>query len=184
MQIIDMGILPQVLPLTARQRFSLSILVGVLAFTGSRVDTVLAYTQDEAKNRASVSETVLAIQDDVRDVGIQLPPRYLGELERANKVPAVAVRAVEMTAYTSEVGQTDGSPFITANGTRVRDGVIAANFLKFHTRIRIPELYGDKIFVVMDRMNSRYTQRVDIWMENRREAVRFGVKRQVKIEIL
>lgn len=181
---INMVIFPQVFTLTSRQRFRLSILVAVLAFTGSRVDAVLASVQDEAKNSASVSETVLAIEDDVRDVGIQVPPRYLGGLERANKVPAVALRTVEMTAYTSEVGQTDGSPFITANGTRVRDGVIAANFLKFHTRVRIPELYGDKIFVVMDRMNSRYTQRVDIWMEHRPEAVRFGVKRQVKIEIL
>jgi 3D (Asp-Asp-Asp) domain-containing protein len=82
------------------------------------------------------------------------------------------------------VGQTDQSPFVTANGTRVRDGIVAANFLKFQTRIRLPELYGDKIFVVTDRMHERYTNRVDIWMEKKSEALRFGVKRRVKIEIL
>ena len=36
-----------------------------------------------------------------------------------------ASRVVKATAYNSEVGQTDNSPFITATGTRVRPGVIA-----------------------------------------------------------
>lgn len=97
--------------------------------------------------------------------------------------PALRTMTVATTAYNSEPGQTDSSPFTTANGTRVYDGVIAANFLKFGTRVRIPDHFGDKVFVVHDRMNARYTQRVDIWMTNKSDAFKWGVRR-VKIEVL
>lgn len=89
-----------------------------------------------------------------------------------------------ITAYSSTKDQTDDTPFITALGTHVRDGVIAANFLPFGTVLKIPELYGDKAFVVEDRMNSRYGHgRIDIWFPERSIAKEFGVKR-VKIEII
>lgn len=92
-----------------------------------------------------------------------------------------------MTAYNSEPGQTDNSPCITANGFNVcehgEEDTIAANFLKFGTKVRIPELYGDRVFVVRDRMNKRYTSRVDIWMVNHSDAIKFGVK-TAKIEVL
>lgn len=97
--------------------------------------------------------------------------------------PAIRTMTVASTAYNSEPGQTDSSPFTTANGTRVYDGVVAANFLPFGTRIRIPDHFGDKVFVVHDRMNARYTQRVDIWMLNKSDAFKWGVRR-VKIEVL
>lgn len=85
-----------------------------------------------------------------------------------------------MTAYNSEVGQTDDSPCITANGFDVcKHGIedtIAANFLKFGTKVQIPELFGDRVFVVRDRMNKRYPSRVDIWMLKRQDALKFGVR--------
>jgi len=87
-----------------------------------------------------------------------------------------------VTAYSSTPDQTDSTPFITANGTRVHDGIVAANWLKFNTRIRIPELYGDKVFIVTDRMNARFSNRMDIWMETRQEAQTFGLRR-LTIEI-
>lgn len=111
------------------------------------------------------------------------------ELSAESALPAADDRSphrtmqVEMTAYSSTVDQTDGDPFTTANGTRVKDGIVAMNGIPFGTRIRIPELYGDKVFIVTDRMNKRYTTRVDIWMETREEAIQFGYKRNVKIEI-
>lgn len=92
-----------------------------------------------------------------------------------------------MTAYNSEPGQTDNSPCITANGFNVcehgEEDTIAANFLKFGTKVRIPELFGDRIFVVRDRMNKRHADRVDIWMKNRNDALKFGIK-TAKIEVL
>ena len=92
-----------------------------------------------------------------------------------------------ITAYNSESGQTDNSPCITANGFNlcqhnIEDSV-AANFLPFGAKIRIPELFGDKIFIVRDRMNSRHYNRVDIWMADRNDAIQFGVK-SAKIEVL
>jgi len=90
---------------------------------------------------------------------------------------------VQVSGYSSEVAQTDDSPFITAKGTYVRDGIVAANFLPFGTRIKIPSLYGDKIFVVEDRMNSRYWKNVDIWFANKADAIRLG-RRTVTIEVI
>ena len=90
---------------------------------------------------------------------------------------------VSATAYSSTPDQTDSTPFITALGTTVRDGIIAANFLPFGTKIKIPEIYGDKIFVVEDRMNRRYWHTIDVWFPDRQSALEFGFKK-VKIQIL
>jgi len=89
-----------------------------------------------------------------------------------------AVRTIRLsvTAYNSEPGQTDATPFNTADGTYVRDGLIAANFLPLGTRVKFPEIYGDKEFIVKDRMNSRYWYKADIWMENHSDAIQFGNK--------
>ncbi len=92
-----------------------------------------------------------------------------------------------MTAYNSEPGQTDDSPCITANGFNVckhgEEDTIAANFLKFGTKVMIPELFGDRVFVVRDRMNKKHPDRVDIWMVNHSDAMKFGVK-VAKIQII
>lgn len=92
-------------------------------------------------------------------------------------------RVVEASGYSSTPDQTDDSPFITAKGTYVRDGIIATNFLPFGTVIKIPAIYGDKVFVVEDRMNTRYQNHIDIWFADRNSAIQFGRKR-VTIEIL
>ncbi|OGE94601.1 MAG: hypothetical protein A3B10_00360 [Candidatus Doudnabacteria bacterium RIFCSPLOWO2_01_FULL_44_21] len=96
---------------------------------------------------------------------------------------------VRATGYSSTPDQTDDTPFITAKGTRVRDGIIAANFhvngrrVPFGTLVRIPAIYGDRVFVVEDRMNSRYTNNIDIWFPERDLALQFGSKK-VTIEIV
>ena len=82
-----------------------------------------------------------------------------------------------LTGYSSTVDQTDSDPFTTAAGTQVRKGIVATNILPFGTRIILPELYDDKIFVVEDRMSSRKGYHIDIWFPSRYEALQFGVKR-------
>ena len=89
---------------------------------------------------------------------------------------------VPVSAYNSEPGQTDATPFVTANGTHVRDGVVAANFLKFGTKVKIPQLFGDREFVVADRMNARYGHAIDVWMEGKADARKLG-RRNVMIEV-
>lgn len=90
---------------------------------------------------------------------------------------------VVVTGYSSTPDQTDSTPFITASGKRVKDGIIAANFLKFGTKVQIPELYGDKVFTVEDRMHRRFNNRMDIWFANRQTALNFG-KQEVEIVVL
>lgn len=91
---------------------------------------------------------------------------------------------VVITAYSSTTWETDDNPYLTAAGTLVREGIVANNMLPFGTRIRMPELYGDKIFVVEDRMSwMKGNYHVDIWFSSYWEALNFGAKRTY-IEIL
>lgn len=92
---------------------------------------------------------------------------------------------VVATAYSSDVGQTDNSPCIPADGYNLCDhyekygegNTIAANFLPLGTQVRLPEVFGNKVFIVHDRMNKRYGRgRIDVWMPTREEAKKFGVK--------
>lgn len=107
---------------------------------------------------------------------LHVPPRY-------KKQVVVNRFLVPITAYSSTYDQTDSSPFITASGTRVRDGIVATNFLPIGTKIKIPQYYGDKIFTVEDRMNRRYWNHIDIWMSDRGQAIQFGLRR-AQIEVV
>jgi len=99
-----------------------------------------------------------------------------------NKV--VKKMKVVITGYSSTPEETDDTPFITAKGTLVRDGIVANNLLPFGTEIRIPELYDNEIFIVEDRMNGRAGfYHVDIWFPSKEEAQKFGAK-LTYIEIL
>ena len=87
------------------------------------------------------------------------------------KIPVI------VTAYSSTPWETEGDPFLTASGTWVRDGIIANNYLSFGTKVRMPELYGDKIFVVEDRMSwKKGNYHIDIWFPSYWEALNFGAK--------
>ncbi len=93
------------------------------------------------------------------------------------------IYTVQVSGYNSEVAQCDDSPFITANGSHVRDGIVATNMFPFGTIIKIPSLYGNKIFMVEDRMNTRYQKNVDIWFADKAEALALG-RRTVQIEVI
>lgn len=105
----------------------------------------------------------------------------------SSKFKVIRTSTHTITAYNSEAGQTDDTPCITANGYDVCDNgiedTIAANFLKFGTKVKIPELFGDRIFVVRDRMNKKHPNRVDVWMIEKHDAIQFGVK-VAKIQVV
>jgi len=107
----------------------------------------------------------------------------LPEIKDKPKPQAKKIIHLTVTAYSSTPDQTDSDPFTTASGSKVRDGVIATNFLPFGTKVRIPDKFGDKIFVVEDRMHSRYWYMADIWMPNRQVAKEWGAK-YLKMEVL
>ncbi|MFH1286202.1 MAG: hypothetical protein ABII02_00425 [Candidatus Magasanikbacteria bacterium] len=111
---------------------------------------------------------------------------------------------VRATAYSSDPWQTDSTPCLPAMNFDMcehyenygLEDTIAANFLPLGTKVRLPELYGDKVFTVRDRMNVRYngTNRIDVWIgsetpENQEiikkaksKALAFGTK-SLKMEV-
>ncbi len=96
----------------------------------------------------------------------------------------VATKKIIATAYSSTPDQTDDTPFITASGKVVSDGIIASNALAFGTKVKLPKLFGDKIFVVEDRMHQKFSSdHIDIWMPTRESAQNFGIKETI-MEIL
>ena len=111
--------------------------------------------------------TIEAMQNVNRPHG-SLPVAIDGKVREVVEVP--------MTAYSSDVWQTDDSPFITASNTHVRHGIVAANFLPIGTKVKIPALYGEEVFIVEDRMNRRYDVHMDIWMEETADARNFGLQ--------
>ena len=98
-------------------------------------------------------------------------------------VGVIEVYETFITAYSSSVDETDGTPFITASGERVRDGIVAANFLPLGTKIKIPEYFGDKIFTVKDRMARKHNEKVDIWFPSKELAKSFG-KRKLQVQVI
>lgn len=93
-----------------------------------------------------------------------------------DRQPKQVIKTI-ITFYCSVPWQTDDTPFITADGTTVYDGIAAANFLSFGAQIKLPEIYGsDKIFYIHDRMHLRFSNRIDIWMEDCSEAKEKGIK--------
>ena len=99
---------------------------------------------------------------------------------RSSIIEGSKVRVLSV-AYSSTVGQTDGSPFITASGRHVGLGTMAANFMPIGTQVRI----GQQIYTVWDRMNSRYNDKyiVDIWHPSRAAAIQYGA-RMVEMEVV
>lgn len=161
--------------------------------------TLPPYVKSNAPNISSVQVALAASQSDgyistISAIGVDeaRANNFLFVASSAVKsVMAMPVREqvvlrrllVPITAYSSTVDQTDSTPFITASGTRVRDGVIAANFLPIGTMVKIPSVFGEKVFRVEDRMNKRYWMRADIWMPTREQALTFGL-RTLPVEII
>ncbi len=97
----------------------------------------------------------------------------------------VSEKRVTATGYSSRVQETDDTPFITASGKHVQWGIVAINGLKFGTKVRFPELFGDELFVVQDRMNeSKGTEHADFWFAKTSDALKFGAKFRVKMQIV
>lgn len=133
----------------------------------------LQLTKEEEKQDKKVEEEI------VRNTKIGSATKS----QTAKNIAAKRTMTVVATAYSSTPDQTDSTPFTTAWNTTVRDGIVAANFLPFGTEIRIPEVFGNKVFVVEDRMNKRYQYRIDVWFPERELAREFGVKKVI-IEII
>ena len=99
---------------------------------------------------------------------------FLSGKSAVQRFPVGTKFTINSSAYASSPYQTDSTPCITAAGTRVRNGVVASNFLPMGT---ILEIQG-KRYIVEDRMNARYKGYfVDLWFPSTSEALEFGRKK-------
>ena len=159
---------------------NLAVLGAVLT---QLVSPVMAKT-DSSTEMANLSQKLVSQGHTMTQGPTEVKPSKESLRPADREKPYKVIKTAVITAYTSTPGQTDDTPFIAASGKRVHDGMIAANGLPFGTRVKIPSVYGEKIFLVEDRMNSRYGYgRFDVWLDmSRAEARKFGVKR-VEVEI-
>lgn len=165
------------------------VLVGALLLAGFRAE------------RASV------VSLDVKPTAELLAePHNLLDLNDQPKGPvATPSFTLRATGYNSLVAQTDSTPHITATGTRTRPGIVAvsrdllASSLPYGSLVRLTDMgtypYGyapgyyqdvldrQGLFVVEDTMHARKRQQIDVWFEDYRSAVRWGV-RQVGVEVV
>lgn len=75
---------------------------------------------------------------------------------------------------------------ITASGTRVKEGIVAADIriLKFGTKIKVVEpLKYAGIYVVRDTGKNIVGNRLDFWLPSQKQAIQFG-RRLVKVQII
>ncbi|WP_291328239.1 hypothetical protein [Desulfovibrio sp. UCD-KL4C] len=94
---------------------------------------------------------------------------------------------VTATAYTSKVDQTSATPFIGAWGDRLKPGMkviaVSRDLLKkgliHDTAVKIEGLEGK--YLVKDKMNERWTDRIDIYMGLNTDAADEWGEREVVI---
>ncbi|MFH1656795.1 MAG: hypothetical protein ABH956_03430 [Candidatus Nealsonbacteria bacterium] len=161
--------------LKAKKISIISILVGVV------IGVLIGWTIQEIKAQSTYFEIQLS---EAKELPVIQGNSVLSVSNPT--LPSIPVQSINVTvtAYSSTPWQTDDTPFITASGERVRDGIIASNLLPFGTEVKIPELYGDKVFVVKDRMHWRMGYyRIDIWFPETQQAINFG-KKTTYIEVL
>lgn len=129
---------------------------------------VLFVTPLAAGAAAAVPNPVLRLT-----VAAEPPPltfwQRLARLLGARLAPGTTL-AVTSTAYAPSPYQTDSTPCITAAGTRVRPGTVAANWLPLGTLLNI----NGEVYIVEDRMHPRYQRSIDIFFPTTEQALAFG----------
>lgn len=171
--------------LSTRRSFGKVLLISL--FVVQALVSPLTVVQ-AASTTTQVSATTTSVQITSSDIVFDDMPAIeeavVQEVLPPPRPVALKTYVMDMTAYTSTVEECDADPFITADGSYVRDGIIATNILPFGTKVRFPDVFGDRVFEVHDRMNARYTYRADIWMNDQKAMRQFGIKRNMKMEVI
>lgn len=100
---------------------------------------------------------------------------------------ALPTYSVTVTAYNPDPRQTDSTPFITATGTRTREGIIALSrdmlsFIPYGSVVRLSAVKGPSCggfstgnLRVEDTMNARYRMRADVVLMSHSAARNWGI---------
>ena len=133
--------------------------------------------------QAVVPESSVAVQVSVPVVQINVPVSVVtvkANVSRGLPEPRVERRVMKITAYTKNDPGMDGRG-ITTSSERVLEGrTIAADpSIPFGAQIHIPALGGT--YTVTDRGGAIRGNRLDLYMEKRKDALEFGVQ---ELEVL
>lgn len=120
----------------------------------------------------------------ISDIGYYVTPKK--EIE--------PVEVVTLTVYSTNVGETDSTPHLTASGFKIdsnnpgKHRIIAVSRdlkrkWKFNTRVRIINAGGyNGIYTVKDLMNKRYRKRIDILVNNNKKPIKLTGIKVIKLE--
>ncbi len=114
-------------------------------------------------------------------LAIELVPERYTVINEIVRVEIAKTMMAEVTAYTSDIRETDDTPEIMASGRKVYDGAVACPAkLKFGTKVEI----AGREYVCEDRMAKKYreTRHFDVWMADRGDAIVWG-RRTLEITV-
>lgn len=114
---------------------------------------------------------------------VALPASHDKSISRSGTITTLYM---EVTAYSPTVAECDASPLMTASGKRVYVGGIAADLrvLPFGSLVRIPGYNGGEPCTVIDTGGAIRGNKIDIFLWSAREAIHWGRRRNVRVEVL
>lgn len=161
-----------------KQNFIIILFAAIIFSFSALILTIDAKSDNTNLAQGSVSEKSNSLENNALAVFSNEDRE-----EDANQSKYKKIKVI-ITAYSSTTWQTDDTPFVTANGSTVKDGIVANNMLPFGTELKIPELYGNKVFTVEDRMHPRKgSYWIDVWFPTLEQAKEFGIK-ETYIEVM
>jgi 3D (Asp-Asp-Asp) domain-containing protein len=144
--------------------FGLGLFVMACLIPKPETITEVIYVQDESK---------VVLYEGILEEALGVVPQHVYSIP------------VTVTAYSARRAETNSEPWWTADMTLSRVGILAVS------RDILNELgleYGQTVilgnygvFKVHDTMNKRFTRRVDILMANQKAALKFGLKKDIKL---
>ncbi|MEZ4332682.1 MAG: hypothetical protein R3F35_13050 [Myxococcota bacterium] len=169
---------------SVRSRLATSAIVALIAAVTGCAAVRTSGPGNAAESRPE--RTHAGAENDERE-RLESATEESSALPAEDEAPRVRMLVVKATAYNSTRAQTDSTPSIGAWGDRLRPGmkVIAVSKdllemgLRRGQRVHIRGLEGE--YVVLDRMPSRWRQKIDIFMGQDIRAARAWGVREVEI---
>ena len=137
----------------------------------------IGWQQIPGKSQQEIQAQLTAQSMDLKNESYEIIDRVYLKAKRSQWIKTEEVGYRIVTGYSSTPDQCDETPFITASGERVRDGIVASNEFPIGTELVIE----GKVYEVQDRTSKKYRYRIDIWFPTREQAKEWG-KKILKIE--
>jgi len=151
------------------------ILAACTLVLNSRLGHIQSALAIASSRNTVCNEALATIRNDLARANDLLTSAFGHEVPVSFEMNHLDVTA---TAYTAREEECDSTPWVTADGTPSRVGVLAVSrdlLAKYGLRMGqrvIVEGFG--LFEIRDKMNARYTKRIDLLHANLKAAKRFS----------